>query len=267
MADGRKAVLVVGGGRGIGRAAARGLAGDGYAATVWDALADDAADAAVADRQTIDIGDRDLLARAVASLSEGGARFHAVVVTAGVHATCPVEQMSDELLDRVMNVNFLAHARLVRGVVPLMLPGGRIVGVSSIAASIGIPMASAYSASKAALELFYESLAIELRRKSVWAVIVRPGNVNTGFNETGNELSGQGDVELAVAHRRVVDMIHSRHGMPAEQVAKVIRKAVNAPRPRFCYVVGRNAQRAAWATRILGQEAAMTLLRRHFGVS
>ena len=72
MADGRKAVLVVGGGRGIGRAAARGLAGDGYAVTVWDALADDAADAAVADRQTIDIGDRDLLARAVASLSEGG---------------------------------------------------------------------------------------------------------------------------------------------------------------------------------------------------
>jgi len=47
----------------------------------------------------------------------------------------------------------------------LMLPGGRIIGVSSIAAAVGIPMSSAYSASKAALESFYESLAIELRSK------------------------------------------------------------------------------------------------------
>ena len=171
--------------------------------------------------------------------------------------------------DNLMDTNVGGVFRCCRAVLPSMVKqgNGTIVNVSSLAALRGLAGQTAYSASKAALELFYESLAIELRRKSVWAVIVRPGNVNTGFNETGNELSGQGDVELAAAHRRVVDMIHSRHGMPAEQVAKVIRKAVNAPRPRFCYVVGRNAQRAAWATRILGQEAAMTLLRRHFGVS
>lgn len=265
MAARRKAILVVGGARGIGEALIQGFPESGYAVTLWDTRPGDAHGGAVVERQTIDIGDREAVARALAALSARGARFHAVVVSAGVHATCPVELMPDELLDHVMHVNFLAHARLVRDVIPLMEAGGRIVGVSSIAAAVGIPMSAAYSASKAALESFYESLALELRRKAIWPVIIRPGNVNTGFNETGNQLTSGGDAELVADHRRVVDMIHSRHGMPASQVARVIRKAIDARTPRFCYVVGQNAQRATWAKRILGPDAALELLRRHFG--
>lgn len=265
MTPDRKAILVVGGASGIGQALVREFGQGEYAVTVWDSRPGTATEPSVIDRRTIDIGDRAAVLAALAALAARGVRFHAVVVSAGVHATSPVERMPDELLDHVMNVNFLAHVRLVRDVIPLMLPGGRIVGVSSIAAAVGIPMSSAYSASKAALESFYESLALELRRKPIWPVVVRPGNVNTGFNETGNQVADNGDAELTEAHRRVVDMIHSRHGMPAEQVARVIRKAIDAPRPRFCYVVGQNAQRATWAKRILGPDAALELLRRHFG--
>jgi NAD(P)-dependent dehydrogenase (short-subunit alcohol dehydrogenase family) len=262
----KKRVLVVGGANGIGQALVRGLGAGDYEVTVWDVQPGDVAQTPVVQRQTIDIGEHEAVARELASLSARGVRFYAVVVCAGVHATCPVEQMPDELLDRVMNVNFLAHARLVRDVIPLMLSGGRIIGLSSIAAEVGIPMSSAYAASKAALEAFYESLAIELRRKAIWPVVVRPGNVNTGFNETGNRLAATGDTELAADHRRVLDMIHSRHGMPVGEVALVIRKAIDAPRPRFCYVVGQNAQRATWAKRILGPDAALMLVRRHFGL-
>jgi NAD(P)-dependent dehydrogenase (short-subunit alcohol dehydrogenase family) len=265
MTVGKKTVLVVGGASGIGRALIQGLGGDEYEATVWDVLPGDATQPSVAEHRRVDIGEREAVLRELGSLSARGVRFHAVVVSAGVHATCPVERMSDELLDRVMHVNFVAHARLVRDVLPLMLPGGRIIGVSSIAAAVGIPMSSAYSASKAALESFYESLAIELRSKQVWPVVVRPGNVNTGFNESGNQLPDDGEAELAADHRRVVEMIHSRHGMPPGAVARVIRNAIEAPRPRFCYVVGQNAKRATWATRILGPDAALMLLRRHFG--
>ena len=265
MTPGRKAILVVGGASGIGQALIQGFPASGYEVTLWDTRPGEADGGAVVDRQTIDITDRAAVVAALAARAARGVRFHAVVVSAGVHATSPVEQMPDTLLDHVMNVNFLAHVRLVRDVIPLMETGGRIVGVSSIAAAVGIPMSSAYSASKAALESFYESLAIELRRKRIWPVVVRPGNVNTGFNETGNQVADNGDAELTEAHRRVVDMIHSRHGMPADQVARVIRKAIDAPRPRFCYVVGQNAQRATWAKRILGPDLALMLLRRHFG--
>lgn len=265
MAPDRKAVLVVGGASGIGQALIHGFGESDYAVIAWDSRPGKTAEPSVVDRQTIDISDRVSVTNALAALAARGVRFHAVVVSAGIHATSPVERMPDELLDRVMNVNFLAHVKLVRDVIPLMRPGGRIIGVSSIAAAVGIPMSSAYSASKAALETFYESLAIELHRTPIWPVVVRPGNVNTGFNETGNLVAHDGDAELTEAHRRVVDMIHSRHGMAAEQVALVIRKAIDAPRPRFCYVVGQNAQRATWATRLLGPDAALMLLRRHFG--
>jgi len=265
MARDRVSVLFVGGASGIGLALVRELSADRYAVTVWDVRAADTSHPAVTEHLVIDIRDRAAVASALANLAGRQSRFHAVVVSAGIHATCPVEQMQDSLLDDVMDVNFLAHAKLVRDLIPLVHPGGRIIGVSSIAAAVGIPMSSAYSASKAALESFYEALAIELRRKPVWPVIVRPGNVNTGFNETGNQSVGGGDPDLAAAHRRVVDMIHSRHGMPADQVARVIRKAIDARQPRFCYVVGRNAQRATWAKRLLGPDAALALLRRHFG--
>lgn len=264
MAAQRQAILVVGGARGIGQALVRGFDAANYAVTLWDASHAGLDGAAVTERLTIDISDRDAVARAIAELARRGTRLRAVVVSAGVHATCPVEQMPDELLGRVLDVNFLAHARLVRDLIPLMQPEGRVIGVSSIAAAVGIPMSSAYSASKAALEAFYESLAIEVRRVPLWPVVVRPGNVNTGFNETGNHQTG-GDPDMADAHRRVVDMIHSRHGMPAEQVAAVIRRAIDARRPRFCYVVGQNAQRATWAKRVLGPDLALRLLRRHFG--
>jgi NAD(P)-dependent dehydrogenase (short-subunit alcohol dehydrogenase family) len=260
-------VLVVGGARGIGKALVEELDAGRYDVVVWDVLPWEGSAPAGVEHRIVDLADPAGVRQGLEDLAARGVRLHAVVVSAGVHATCPVERMSGALLARVMDVNFLAHARLVREVLPLMAPDSRIIGVSSIAAAVGIPMSSAYSASKAALEAFYESLAIEVRRRSIWPVVVRPGNVNTGFNETGNALDdADADGELHAAHAHVVDMIHSRYGMPPLEVARAIRAAIDAPRPRFCYVVGRNAQRATWAKRLLGPDLALALLRRHFGL-
>jgi len=99
----------------------------------------------------------------------------------------------------------------------------------------------------------------------VWPVIVQPGNVNTGFNETGNNIPEGLDAALASRYRAVVETIHSRHGMPPQDVAAVICRAVAAEQPAFLYVVGKNAQRANLARRILGYNGALYFLRRHFG--
>ena len=67
-----------------------------------------------------------------------------------------------------------------------------------------------YSASKAGLELFYESLSLELAYKQIKCSIVQPGNVNTGFNETGNDyepIGNEFDVNLVSHVKFVRDVI------------------------------------------------------------
>jgi len=260
-------VLVVGGAKGIGLATARDLVSAGYRVAVWDN------DVAALGRlghgfatAALDITNRSAVADALKMLRSAGA-LRAAVIAAGIHASCPGEFLPDAVLDRIMNVNFTAHAKLARDLVPLMVKGGRIIGVSSIAASVGMPMSAAYSASKAALEAFYASLTSDLRHKSIWPVIVQPGNVNTGFNETGNDFASNDDARVATTYRAVVETIHSRNGMPPTDVAAVICQAIAAPRPKFLYVVGRNAQRANLARRLLGYNGALYFVRRHFGIS
>jgi hypothetical protein len=98
-------------------------------------------------------------------------------------------------------------------------------------------------------------------------IVIHPGNVNTGFNETGNEYRPTGNRFLDEGYRRVVSQIDSRNGMDPDEVAAVIVLALQSRAPRFCYVVGPNAKKAYWAKRLLGRETALKLMARYFGFS
>ena len=263
---GRQQVLIVGGAKGVGEATVQLLAAEGRDLIVVDR--DQAALQQLGERvsrHVLDITDRAAVKRLFGQLQAEGASLRSLVICAGVHSTYPVEYIPDEVIDQVIEVNFAAHVRLVREALPLIEDGGSIIAVSSIAATVGIPMSSMYSASKAALELFYESLATEISYRKIRPVIVQAGNVNTGFNETGNLYEATGNKPVDEGYRRVVSRMESSKGMPAMAVAKVIRKAVDSPKPRLCYIVGANALKAFWARRLLGRSTAVRLLARHFG--
>lgn len=213
----------------------------------------------------LDITDRSAVSGFAATLARTGGRFDGLVITAGIHSTHPVQHLSDDLVDRVLDVNLASHIKLVRDFLPLMNDGGSIVGVSSIAACVGVPMSSMYSASKRGLEGFYESLFTELRHRRIRVSVIHPGNVNTGFNETGNTYRATGGSYIDTRYARVVERIDSRHGIPPEQVARVIGKVLSKGRPRFCYVVGGNARKANWALKLLGRDMAIRLMGRFFG--
>lgn len=213
----------------------------------------------------LDITDRSGVAGFADALAGEGRRFDGLVITAGVHSTHPVQHLSDELVDRVLDVNLASHIKLVRDFLPLMNDGGSIIGVSSIAACLGVPMSSMYSASKRGLEGFYESLFTELRSRRIRVSVIHPGNVNTGFNETGNTYRAMGSSYIDTRYSRVVEKIDSRHGIPPGQVARVTAKVLSKSRPRFCYVVGGNARKANWALKLLGRDMALRLMGKFFG--
>ncbi len=263
-------VLVVGGARGIGRATCRLLLAAGCRLLVADkdltALAGLRGEAA--DRVTtvgLDLADPVSLANALTALGESGRRLDAVILSAAVHATYPAELVPDALIERVVNVNLIAHIKFLRGVLPWVKYGGRLIGISSNCADIGIPMESLYAATKAGLERFYEALAVEISYRRIRPIIIHPGNVNTGFNETGNDYRPTGNPFVDDGYRRVVAAIDSRNGLDPEVVARVIVRALAASRPRFRYLVGANALKAHWAKRLLGTDLALRLMAKFFG--
>jgi NAD(P)-dependent dehydrogenase (short-subunit alcohol dehydrogenase family) len=107
----------------------------------------------------------------------------------------PIGPLQDAAVERwveTIEVNLIGGFYLVRAVLPAMVAVGRgkIIQFSGGGAAYGRPFFTAYSASKAALVRFTESLAAELRDKNVHVNAIAPGPVNSRM---WNELRTSGD--------------------------------------------------------------------------
>jgi short-subunit dehydrogenase len=118
-----------------------------------------------------------LAAAAVAAM--GG--VDVLVNNAGIPKRRNVRELDAATVDTVMQVNFLGPTRLTLAVLPSMIErgGGRIINVSSVAATLSSPGESAYDASKAAMSVFSEAMAIDLWDSGVKVLVVYPGVVDT----------------------------------------------------------------------------------------
>ncbi|MEU2350948.1 SDR family NAD(P)-dependent oxidoreductase [Modestobacter sp. NPDC049651] len=188
-------VLVTGASRGIGAATARALAAAG--AHVVVSGRDAAALAAVAGPLGAtalpgDLCDPHLPARLVARTVERHGRLDAVVANAGVGHAGPVAEMTVDRIAELVDVNVRSQLLLARATAEVMADqaaadpawSGAVVFLSSIAAAVGVPGESVYSATKAAVEAFAPLLGEELRPARVRVSTVLPGVVETGFFAT-----------------------------------------------------------------------------------
>lgn len=104
-----------------------------------------------------------------------------LVNCAGIPKRRHVTRLDAHSVEQVMQVNYLAPVRLTLALLPQMLERGegRIVNVSSVAATLSSPGEAAYDASKAALSVFSEAMAIDLWDSGIKVMVVYPGVVDT----------------------------------------------------------------------------------------
>lgn len=105
-----------------------------------------------------------------------------VFINAGVGRFAPIEFMTEEAFDVNMNVNFKGAYFTIQALLPLINQGGSIVLNTSINAHIGMPTASIYAASKAALISLARSLSAELLPRRIRVNAISPGPVVTPFH-------------------------------------------------------------------------------------
>ncbi|CAH1385623.1 SDR family oxidoreductase [Candidatus Nitrotoga sp. M5] len=105
-----------------------------------------------------------------------------VIANAGISAGTLTEYAEDiDIFQQIMDVNIMGVMKTFQPfLVPMREVGhGVLVGIASVAGFRGLPGASAYSASKAALITYMESLRVELRDSGVRAITICPGYIKT----------------------------------------------------------------------------------------
>jgi 3-oxoacyl-[acyl-carrier protein] reductase len=189
-----RVALVTGGSRGIGRSLVERFAEVGVHIAINYVRDERAASEAV--EAARGLGVEALAVRAdVARLEDAEAlvsgtlerfgRIDFLVCNAGIWEGAPVEEISEELWDRVLDVNLKGTWTVCRAAVPQMRRQkfGRIVIVSSTAGQRGEANVSNYAASKGGQISFTKSLAVELATQGINVNAVAPGWVDTGMND------------------------------------------------------------------------------------
>ena len=82
---------------------------------------------------------------------------------------------------KVIDINLMGAVNAVHAVVPKMIErgSGQLVAISSLAGFRGLPKSAAYSASKAGMTAFFESLRLDVRHKGIDVTIIQPGFIRT----------------------------------------------------------------------------------------
>ncbi|GAA1162041.1 SDR family NAD(P)-dependent oxidoreductase [Ornithinicoccus hortensis] len=182
--------LVTGAGRGIGRAIAARLSREGVRVALTARNADQLAQtAAECPGPTLvlpaDITDPAALEDVFSAVEQEWGPVHVLVANAGAGTSAPLPKTTDEQWQQMLDLNLTAPFRCLRRAIPPMVDAGygRIVVVASVAAKVGEPYISAYTASKHGVLGLVRSAAVELARTGVTVNAVCPGYVDTPMTD------------------------------------------------------------------------------------
>jgi short-subunit dehydrogenase len=172
--------VVTGASRGIGRAIASALRAQGV--TVVGVAREVGT---VPGGFACDLREPGSAERVVQHVLDSHGRLDIVVANAGVGYAGDLAAMTDDRLAALVELNVTAPLQLARAALPVLRArgSGRLLFVTSIAGALGVPGESAYSASKAAVEMFADVLREEVRGDGITVGTLLPGVVQTDFFE------------------------------------------------------------------------------------
>jgi NAD(P)-dependent dehydrogenase (short-subunit alcohol dehydrogenase family) len=196
-----RVAIVTGAGRGIGRATALALAGEGasvvlaarsvgeieaVAAEIRQGRAADGAERVLA--TACDVTSEAQVAAMVGRALETYGRIDVLVNNAGYSKQCPIADLSVEELHRALEVNLVGTFVCCKAVLPTMKRqgGGRIINVVSGAGKRGSLRRGAYAAAKFGVVGFSQCLQLEVKSDGIGVCCVCPGPVDTLMRSLNN---------------------------------------------------------------------------------
>jgi NAD(P)-dependent dehydrogenase (short-subunit alcohol dehydrogenase family) len=261
-----RVVLVTGCSSGIGRATAIHLAAEG-----WTVVATARRPAAIADLEAhrcrvmpLDVTSETSMREAVEAIEASHGAVGVLVNNAGYSQSGAVETVPMARVREQFETNVFGPARLAQ----LVLPGmrrqrwGRIVNLSSMGGRLVLPGGGYYHATKYAVEALSDALRFEVQGFGIDVIVIEPGLIRSGFGETAVSTMtdpSAADDPYGLFHEAVARATRESYykgslarltGSP-EDVARVIARALAAPRPRTRYTVSASARVLLGLRRVL----------------
>ncbi|MDX1741335.1 MAG: SDR family NAD(P)-dependent oxidoreductase, partial [Rhodothermales bacterium] len=161
---------------------------------------------------------------------------------------------------KLMEVNVIGLLATTQAFVSLLRKGrGRIVNIGSLAGLVAMPGASAYAASKFAVQAITDSLRLELKPFGIRVTIVDPGAVESALWEKGRDqkqaILDAASPELLQLYAPLIEVgkrlgENPRDIMPASAVVKDVMHALTSAKPKPRYLVGTGTKKAAKLARM-----------------
>jgi NADP-dependent 3-hydroxy acid dehydrogenase YdfG len=275
---GSGAVLITGCSTGIGHATAARLAGRGHTVYATARRPETLSSLAAQGCRTLalDVTDEASMRAAVATVEEEAGGVGVLVNNAGYSQGGPLEEVPLDEMRRQFETNVFGLLRMCQ----LVLPGmrrrrsGRIVNVGSMGGRLTFPGGGAYHATKYAVEALTDALRFEVAGFGIQVVLLEPGLIRTNFGATAvgsidavrgdgpyADFSAAASATTAHAYSGVMGRVL---GAGPEAVARVIERAIRAPRPRTRYVVTPSARVMIGLHAVLPDRAFDAILARQF---
>lgn len=273
MIDMNKIVLITGASSGMGRETAKLLAESGY--TIYGAARrlermDDLKALGINPMQ-MDVADDDSMVRCVNEILAREGRIDVLINNAGFGLYGAVEEVAMKDARYQFEVNVFGLARLSQLVMPHMRAqgSGKIVNISSIGGKMATPLGGWYYASKYAVEGLSDSMRLEVRDFGIDIILIEPGGIRTEWPgiayENLRKISGDTAYkELVEKNKKFFDMMNK--GSEPIVIARLIKRAIEARRPKARYWGGYFAGLTLFARRWLGDRAFDRLIMRLTGM-
>ncbi|MBD8556239.1 glucose 1-dehydrogenase [Rhizobium sp. CFBP 8762] len=221
-----KVVVVTGGSTGIGLSAAQQFLNEGAAAVYVTGRSEKTLNAAVhqlgerAIAVVSDVSQQADIEALKARIEKSGHKVDVLFANAGIAESNALGATSEELYDRIFDINVKGIFFTVQTLLPVLRDGGAIVLTGSIVGNKGNEGLSAYNASKAAVRSFARTFANDLKSRGIRVNTVSPGATRTPIMENGLKLD---DEKIAAfdAYLKAVSPI-GRMAQPEEIASAVL---------------------------------------------
>lgn len=189
----KKAAIITGASRGIGKAVAYALAADGYIPVINYLNSSESAEKIAAETGGLaycaDVSDSKAVEKMISTVNEKIGSIDVLVNNAGISLTGLFTDITAQQEQQMIDVNLKGAMNCARYVIPFMVRQkyGRIINISSMWGEVGASCEVHYSATKAAIIGFTKALAKELGPSGITVNCIAPGVVMTDMNSAYSE--------------------------------------------------------------------------------
>lgn len=190
-----------------------------------------------------DVTDEDAVLAAADEFFAEFDRIDILIANAGIGGNnAETRSLKPLAVKKVIDINLMGAVNAVHAVLPRMLKkgSGHIVAISSLAGFRGLPKSAAYSASKAGMTAFFESVRLDVKHQGVDVTIIQPGFIKTPLT-SGREAKMPFLMELDDAIPLFIKAIEKKKRFAAFpwQLATVVRAGKFMPSWLYDRIAGR----------------------------